>query len=352
MLIKFLKLNSYFIILFILFLLILICERSYNINPISYLNNILYFLTFIIIKDLLNITKLNKELNIFFLLFYGYIAVISPIISIIPLFNNNEFFEYFLMLFLLRIIILWIILYLLFYSFNLFKNCELIRIVFSFILVVFFTYILNHKFLSSPLSLKNVIVWDEWRNRNDLLMIISIILLGIFWYRYYLRKVIFSEYLNSIIFVFTLINIIEPIHLIAERWNVDNYFKGQMVSLVLNASMLILWYARWVYLNSEASIENERYLMNYHYLSGLVSKPHKGFLSNISAKSTTNVILISFLGIIAVSIFLFVLKKLTFFLFLNSLFITLIVLLALFFSISSIKRDWQNQIKIFLKDKK
>jgi hypothetical protein len=125
-----------------------------------------------------------------------------------------------------------------------------------------------------------------------------------------------------------------------------------MVSLVLNASMLILWYARWVYLNSEASIENERYLMNYQYLSGLVSKPHKGFLSNIAAKSTTNVILISFLGIIALSVFLFVLKKLTFFLLLNSLFITLIVLLALFFSISSIKRDWKNQIKIFMKDKK
>jgi len=352
MLIKLIRLNSYYLISFIFFLLILLYEKAYNLNPLSYLNNILYFLTLLIIKDLLNITKLNKEINLVFFLFYVYIAILSPIMSIIPLFNKNEFFEYFLMLFFLRIIILWIIIYLLFYSFNLFKNYELIKIGYSLILVAFFAFILNHKFFLSPSLLENEIIWEEWRKKNDILMIISILLLGVFWYRYYFNKVIFSEYLSSILFIFTLINILEPIHIIAERWNVDNYFKGQMVSLVLNACMLILWYARWVYLNSESSIENERYLMNYHYLSGLVSKPHKGFLSNIAAKSTANVILISFLGIIAVSIFLFVLKKLTIFLFLNSLFITLVVLLALFFSITSIKRDWQNQIKLFMKEKK
>lgn len=352
MLIKFLKLNSYYFIFYILFISILLFKKVYTFSPITYLNNILYFVTFLIIINLLDITKLNKDITIIFFIFYGYVSIFSPVLKFILVFNKNEFFEYFLIIFFLRLIILWIIFYIIFYSYQVFKNRELIRTGFAFILAALFITILNQKFLLDLDALKNEIIWEEWIKINGLLMIFSILLLGVFWYRYYYKKIVFSEYLNSILFVFTLINIIEPIHIIAERWNFDNWFKGQMVSLVLNACMLILWYARWVYLNSESSIENERYLMNYHYLSELVSKPHKGFLSNISAKSTTNVILISFLGIIALSVFLFVLKKLTFFLLLNSLFITLVVLLALFFSITSIKRDWQNQIKIFLKDKK
>lgn len=352
MFIKFLKLNSYYFLFYILFFSILLYKKFFTFSPIPNLNNILYFITFLIIKNLLDVTKFNKEITIIFFIFYGYVSIFSPFLKFIPVFNQNKFFEYFLTNFFLRLIILWIALYLIFYSYQVFKKHELIRTGFAFILATLFITILNQKFFLSIDALQNEITWEEWIKINNLLMIISILLLIAFWYRYYFRKIVISEYLNSILFVFTLINILEPVHIIAERWNVDNYFKGQMVSLVLNALMLILWYARWVYLNSEVAIENERYLMNYHYLIGLVSKPHKGFLSNIAAKSTTNVILISFLGIIALSVFLFVLKKFTFFLLLNSLFITLVVLLALFFSLSSIKRDWQNQIKIFLKDKK
>lgn len=352
MLNKFLKRNSYYLLFIILFSLILLYKKVYTLSPIPYLNTILYLITFLIIKNLIHVTKFNKEITIIFFIFYGYVSIFFPVLKFIPVFNQNKFFEYFVTNFFLRLIILWIVFYLIFYSYQVFKNHELIRTVLAFILAALFIIILNRKFLFSFNALLNKITWEEWIKINNLLMIISVFLLSIFWYRYYFKKIVISEYLNSILFVFTLINILEPVHIIAERWNVDNYFKGQMVSLVLNALMLILWYARWVYLNGEAAIENERYLMNYHYLIGLVGKPHKGFLSNIAAKSTTNVILISFLGIIALSVFLFVLKKFTFFLLLNSLFITLVVLLALFFSLSSIKRDWQNQIKIFLKDKK
>jgi hypothetical protein len=115
--------------------------------------------------------------------------------------------------------------------------------------------------------------------------------------------------------------------------------------------MMIFWYARLVYLNSEESIENERYLMNFQYLNGFVAKPHKNLLSNLFVKSTTSTILLTFLGITVITLLLYITKKLTFFLLLNTFFISIIVLLALFFSINSIKKDWQNQISIFLKDK-
>jgi hypothetical protein len=49
---------------------------------------------------------------------------------------------------------------------------------------------------------------------------------------------------------------------------------------------------------------------------------------------------------------LFLIKKITFFLLLNTFFILLIISLALFFSFRSVKRDWQNQIGFFLKHKK
>jgi hypothetical protein len=115
---------------------------------------------------------------------------------------------------------------------------------------------------------------------------------------------------------------------------------------------MILWYARWVYLNSDISQENERYLMNFQYLNGIVSKPHQTFIQIMIRKISSNTAIAILLGIVFLSLILYLIKKITFFLLLNTIFIMFIVILALFFSFRSVKRDWQNQVGFFLKHKK
>jgi len=106
-----------------------------------------------------------------------------------------------------------------------------------------------------------------------------------------------------------------------------------------------------VYLNSDVSVENERYLMNYQYLSGFVSKPRKSYLQIFTSKFASNSVFSILLGLGLFSLILFAIKKITLFLLLNTAFILIVVILALFFGIRSIKRDWQNQIGLFIKNK-
>jgi len=351
MLTKFFKQNVILLIFFTIFILILFANKTFSSNPIPYVNTIIYFITFLILKDLIRITKFNTEITFLFFIFFCYVSLLIPIFSYISTVKLDEYLTYFLIEFFLRIIIISTVVYLLIYSLRLIEKYETVRMIMSFILSIIMIIIYNFKYLITPAILQTDDIWKEWNSQNFVLMVISILLLLIFWYRYYLKKFILSEYLNSIIFVFTLINILEPLHIIAERWNLDNWFKGQMVNLVLNALMMIFWYARLVYLHSEESIENERYLMNFQYLNGFVAKPHKNLLSKLFVKSTTSAILLTFIGITVITLLLYITKKLTLFLLLNTFFISIIVLLALFFSINSIKKDWQNQISIFLKDK-
>ncbi|OGB69174.1 MAG: hypothetical protein A2Y94_07815 [Caldithrix sp. RBG_13_44_9] len=345
------KKNIIYLIIFLIFIIVLYLDKTFSSNPIPYINTTLYFFTFLIVKDLLKITKFNIEITFLFCVFFCYVSILLPLFTFIPILKSNEYLEYFLIEFFLRIIIMTMILYLFSYSHRLLEKFEIVRILVSCILSIIIVSINNYKYFREPLSLTSKNIWEEWTSQNFVLMVVSILFLLIFWYRYYLKKIIVSEYLNSIIFIFTLINILEPLHIIAERWNLDNWFKGQMVNLILNALMMILWYARLVYLKSEESIENERYLMNFQYLNGFVAKPHKSILSTLFMKSTTHAILLFFVGITIITIFLYITKNFTFFLLWNTFFISIIVLLALFFSINSIKRDWQNQINIFLKDK-
>jgi len=351
MLIKLFKENIIYLLLFIIFIIISFVNKILSSNPIPYINTLLYFITFLLLKDLLRVTKFNIELTFLFFIFFGYVSILIPIFSFFSSLKLNEYLAYFLIEFFLRLIIISTVFYLFIYSLRLIEKFERVRIFISFILSVIIIIIYNFKYLIEPTLLQTKNIWEEWTSQNFVLMVVSILFLLIFWYRYYLKKIIVSEYLNSIIFIFTLINILEPLHIIAERWNLDNWFKGQMVNLILNALMMILWYARLVYLKSEESIENERYLMNFQYLNGFVAKPHKSILSTLFMKSTTHAILLFFVGITIITIFLYITKNFTFFLLWNTFFISIIVLLALFFSINSIKRDWQNQINIFLKDK-
>ena len=352
MLIEFFKFNWIYILLFFGYHLFLYINRLNTNNPIPHLNFIIYFLSLLLIKDTLNKTKFNKQLVLSFFIFYGYLSVI---LSLSILLRNHPIYSsylYFYIDLILRILILNIALYLLLYSVKFWKKSEYYKLTVSFLISLLLIY-LNHfsSIIIKPYS-GDYFNWSDWILRNYITMVLVIILLLAFWYRYYNKYCVLSDYLNSIIFLFTLSNLIEPLHFIAMQWNIQNWVKGQVFNLIINFLIMVLWYHRLVYLKSDISVENERYLMNFQYLNGIISKPRKSIISNITAKISANTVYILLIGFVIIISLLFAIKKITLFLLLNTAFISIIIILALFFSISSLKRDWQKQYNVFLKNRK
>ena len=351
MFLKFIKQNIFYLLIFLSFQFWAYLNELITSNPIPYLNLSIYFIIFLLIKDNLILSKFNRFLIILYLFFFAYLSIFFSLTFLLLKINKYQFPTYLTLEIILRLFILTISIYLLLYSFRFFKKSNLLKFGIATVLSIIIMIINHYKFILNPIILENKEVWLEWNLRNYVTMVVVIFILLIFWFRYYYQYTVFSEYLNSLIFLFTLSNLIEPLHYVAIQWNVENWVKAQAFSLVLNVLMMFFWYARFVYLNSDIAAENERYLMNYQYLSGFVSKPRKSPLWMFTNKVASNSVFSILLGLGFLSLILFVIKKITLFLLLNTAFILIVVLLALFFGIRSIKRDWQNQIGFFIKNK-
>ena len=342
----------FFLFIFLLYQTLLYINKINLNNPITYFNFIIYFITFLFVKETIAQSKFNKTISNLFYVFYGYLSVIM---SLGVLTRNLEKYAFIFFLYIdlaLKFLLLLIASYLLLYSFKIYQNTDKKRILLSIIIsgaIIFSNY---YRYLLFPSSIATSLGWTDWTVKNYITIVFSIFMLLIFWYRYYHKYFVVSEYLNSIIFLFTLSNIIEALHFIAFQWNAQIWFKGQLFNFVLNILMLVLWYLRLLYLNSDISAENERYLMNFQFLNGFISKPRKSMLTKIVPFLSLHNLAGVALGIISLLFGLFFIKKITFYLLLNTIVILLTVLLALFFSFSSLKRDWQNQIGILFKSKK
>jgi len=341
----------YFFIFIFYQSLLYINEINLN-NPIAYLNFIIYFITFLLVKEAIALSKFNKNISNLFYLFYGYISVIM---SLGVLTRNLEKHAFILFLYfdlVLKFLLLLITSYLILYSFKIYQNIEKKRVIVSILIsgaIIFANY---YRYIFYPSTLITNSGWTDWAVKNYITIVFSIFMLLIFWYRYYQKYFVVSEYLNSIIFLFTLSNIIEALHFIAFQWNAQIWFKGQLFNFVLNILMLMLWYLRLLYLKSDISAENERYLMNFQFLNGFIPKPRKSMFSRLIPFISINNLTAIIFGALILLVGLLLIKKITIFLLLNTVVILITVLLALFFSFSSLKRDWQNQIGILFKDKK
>ncbi len=346
------KKNISFFLVFLVYQILIYINQINTTNPIPYLNFIIYFIIFLFIKDSYNKTKFNRTIVILFFLFFGYLSIILSLSILTINIEDINYVSYLLIEIFLRLLILTISIYLLVYSFRLFSKSEFTKLSFSIVLSIFLVLLNQYKYILNPSILQDKNIWSEWLLRNYITMVFVIFILLIFWYRYYLKYFVVSEYLNSIIFIFTLTNLIEPLHFISMQWNIENWFKGQLINLILNVCMMFVWYARLVYLNSDISQENERYLMNFQYLNGFISKPRQGHLITLIRKLSSNIIFSILFGIVLISLILYVIKKITLVLLLNTILILVIVMLALFFSFRSIKRDWQTQLGLLMKSKK
>lgn len=337
------------IIIYTIFILILFLNKVNDNNPLPYINLIIYFIIFLIIKESLVKTKLNYFLVKLFLVFYFYLSIISSIVIAFRSDNDIFFYYYIYAETLMKMLLLLISFYIAIFNIKN-KNKKFFYI--SLILSLFIITINYSKYLINPYILENIIEWSRFAVRNYATMVLAILALLIFWIRYYRKSVVVSEYLNIIIFLFTLSNIVEALHFVAFQYKFQIFIYGQIFIFILNLATLLFWYLRLVYLQSDLAMENERYLENYQYLGGLVSKPRPGIISTVIRFISIHSVVSVGLGIVLLLAGLYFIKMITFYLFLNTVFIFIAVSLALFLSFTSIKRDWQNQVGVLFKKKK
>jgi len=325
--------------------------NSYNIALLASLANfILFFWTYLLILKNEKYSNLNKDIIRIFKIFYLYISLIMVIPFAIPILNN-EFYPiiYFYLDIILSIIILTISLYLFLFSLNQKISNKLIYlliIIFISIIIIFINY--YQFFLNQSIINTNTILYIK---KNYIIKLISILLLLLFWTRYYKKYFILSEYLSLIIFLFMLSNILEALHYIAFQYKFEIFLYSQFLGILLNLTMALVWLIRYHYLQSDIGKKNEQYLANFQYLDGLVAKPKAGLMQKIIAKISINYIILLFSVLIISIFFLYLGKLVNLYLFLNTVFILITTFFAVFFGFSSIKRDWQNQFGFLWKNK-
>ncbi len=337
-------------LVFLVYQILLFVNKMNGSNPLPYLNFIIYFMTFIIINETLKFSIFNKIISILFYLLYGYLAIFM---SLSILARNIEGYYnsiYIIFEITLRLLILLISLYLFLYSLK-FLRSEKFIVVLSLIISILIIILNYYNYIFKPVTISSKI-WEDWVVRNYVSIVLSIIFLLVFWYRYYIKSFVVSESLNLIIFLFTLSNMIEALHFVAFQWDNETWFKGQLFNFFVNILMLGFWYTRLCYLNSEIAVENERYLMNFQFLNGIIAKPRRSIISNTLPNFSTRAVIGVSFGLIFILLILYFIEKITLYLLLNTIFILFIAMLALYFSISSLRRDWQTQIDILLKNRK
>jgi hypothetical protein len=211
---------------------------------------------------------------------------------------------------------------------------------------------LLHPHILSPDAVDSTTAQFDFAISNYYTLALSIIALLIFWIRYYQKYFILTEYLNLVIFLFTLSNLLDALYFLIYQHEFKVFINSQIFFLFLNISMLTVWLMRISYLNKEISIENERYLKNFKYLDGLISKPKKSSLENIFISSSTHIVVAAIFIIILLVLALYFINIITFYLTINTVFILVAVIMAIYYGFSSVKRDWQNQIGFIYKEKK
>ncbi len=348
MIFKFFRKYWLFIVTFLTFDYFLYLLKLNESSILTYINLYIYFLLFIVFHETLGKTKLNKDIIILFYVLYGYLTIFTSFTILLRDIRPIGFFSWLYYEIILKYIILVISIYIALSSFRFFMKNQNHKLLFSLFLGSLAIGLNYFQFIISPLSFNGV----NWAVSNYVSMVISIIALLIFWIRYYKKQIILTEYLNLIVFLFTLSNISEALYFIAFQNGFSIFIDSQKFNFLLNSLMLAIWFGRLKYLQSEISIENERYLINFQYLNGLVSKPKQSILTQSILSISSHLIFGAIFTIIILILGLYLINKITFYLLLNTIFVLIAVILALFFSFSSIKRDWHNQFGFLFKNSK
>lgn len=320
---------------------------------ISYFNIFLFFAAFILTKENLKNSNLNRDVILLFKYFYFYNSFVLLLIFGVYTLKNPAIN---LISFLYTDIgqssmILMLSIYLFVQSLNIkTKNSKTLMLICAAIALTM-TFINYYKFITTPESYYIAAMVELYVLKKYLFYLISIVLLLVFWIRYYNRYFVLSEYLGVIIFLFMLSNILDALHFIGYKHDLQFFGYGQYIFLTLNVFTVLFWYVRLEYLNTDLARENEKYLANYQLLEGLVNKPKQSKLQSFIVSISPNYFILFFV-LLALGIFLLYAAKLVnLYLMINTIFVIITTLLAVFYSLSSIKRNWKNQFSFLFRNK-
>ena len=321
---------------------------------ISYINYFLFFLAFIFTAENYRISNLNKDIVLLFDFFYFYnscILVFSLGVRVIndPSVNLISFLYGDMGQ---TSIILMLSIYLFVISLNINIKNPVKLIIICGVISLVLTFVNYYKFILVPESYYVESMRELYVIKKYLFNLISIVFLLIFWIRYYNRFFVLSEYLNIIVFLFMLSNILDALHYISSQHSFEFFGHGLYISFVLNTFFIVFWHNRLKYLNSDIGIENEKYLSNYQFLEGLVSKPKQSSFQTFSILVSPNYLVLFLVLLVLGILSLYMAKFINLYLMINTVFIIVTTLLAVFYSFSSIKRNWTNQFGFMLKNKK
>ncbi len=306
--------------------------------------NLYYTITYVIWRTI-NLSKVNRDILIILGIWPAF-TTLSSIFCIFSLANFSELFNYISY----HVISIFTTAYQLFFTFYIFiisilphkKRSTVLLTALAFSLVIclinFTPIFISGKFMFS---------YDPLFSRNYIMHILNFCLLIVFWHQYTQSKLIFSEYLSSIISAYTILVGLQIFHMFSAENDLIFYYFGQYFNAVLYLIIIFALFSRWIYLLDTNSKENERYIENYYLLKGFIDKPRRSYILGFYSNFKTKHLIISAVVIILLGVYLFFFNKFEIFIRLNLLILILSIIISLILAILTLYNRWYSSIGFF-----
>jgi hypothetical protein len=174
----------------------------------------------------------------------------------------------------------------------------------------------------------------------------------VFWHQYTQSKLIFTEYLSSILSVHTILIGLEILHAFSFQNDFIFAYFAQYFNAILYTIWTILLIARLNYLNKPESKENENYIENYYMLHGFIEKPRKGLLVTFYSGINKTAIIISILVMVFLGAYLFTYDRFEIFIKLNFLLLILAAIISGILAILTWHKRWYDAMGFLFKNQK
>ena len=188
--------------------------------------------------------------------------------------------------------------------------------------------------------------------RSYYLSLINFSLLVVFWHQYTQSKLIFSEYLSSILSVYTVSIGLAILHAFSLENSIIFEYFAQYFESILFLIFTILWILRLNYLNEPESEENENYIQNYYMLHGFIEKPRKGLLVTFYSGINKTALIIGILVLIFLGVYLFFYNKFEVFIRLNILILIIALIISAILAIVTWHKRWYDAMGFLFKKQK
>ncbi len=194
--------------------------------------------------------------------------------------------------------------------------------------------------------------FDDLFKRSYYMHIINFCLLVVFWHQYTQSKLIFSEYLSSILSVHTVLIGLEILHAFSYQNDFLFAYFAQYFNAILYTIFTILLIVRLNYLNKPESKENENYIENYYMLHGFIDKPRKGMLITFYSGINKTALIISIAVMVFLGVYLFSYDRFEIFIKLNILILILAAIVSGILAIVTWHKRWYDAMGFLFRKQK